>query len=433
MSDHPRLQRSVQSGRDEREPARRTALRPVAVLALMSMLLSAAAMAGGKGSVSPTKGRPARGPTARLTTTQAASPPRTVNADGSGSTAGDSPIASYGFDFGDGTSPVTKTAPTATAQHTYAQGGTYTVSLVVTDTNGRTANASSTITIGSPAGPIAVSVGYYDTHHSDVPRTKPSPWYGSSGIQFVGTPDSKTGGWDSSGIRIDNLTSGSISVTVTVDMGSSHFSLWGSRTIAANGTLVLAQTGYENFDGSDTNPAGCYGCDPKLCTTQVQSTVPVVHVTTNGTTTNYYDSGQISNTHGVDMAGCPYTGTRNDESQVWTPIYAQAPAAMRTSDGRARTEADTPMAPVRQLYFGPVFPNPAGTHLTLRYVIPTREDVEIAVYDVSGRRVQSHLNEDLDPGEYQSVMDISGFASGMYLCRLQAGDHVLQQRFVHIR
>ena len=123
----------------------------------------------------------------------------------------------------------------------------------------------------------------------------------------MGTPDSGSGGWDSSGIRIDNLSTGPVTVTVTVDMGSSHFGLWGSRTIPFEGTLVLAQTGFENFDGSDTNPAGCYGCNPNLCTTQVQSTVPVVHVTMNGTTTNYYDTGQISNTHGVDMAGCPDT------------------------------------------------------------------------------------------------------------------------------
>src|SRR5439155_6152890 len=265
-------------------------------------------------------------PTPRLTVTQSGS--LTATADGSASTNGDSPIASYRFDFGDGTGPVTTTAPTATAQHSYASTGTYTVRLVATDIGGRaSAPVSSNVTItASTSGPIAVYVGYYDTHHADYIRAKPNPWYGSSGIQFVGTPDSGSGGWDSSGIRFNNLSTGAVTVTVTVDMGSSHFGLWGSRTIAAGGTLIMAQTGYENFDGSDTNPAGCYGCNPNLCTTQVQSTVPVVHVTMGGTTTNYYDTGQISNPHGVDMAGCPYTGTRNDESQVWAQIYSSAPA-----------------------------------------------------------------------------------------------------------
>jgi hypothetical protein len=287
----------------------------------------------------------------------------------------------------------------------------------------------------STSGPIAVYVGYYDTHHSVRLRAKPNPWYGSSGIQFVGTPDSGSGGWDSSGIRIDNLSAGSITVTVTVDMGSSHFSLWGSRTIPAGGTLVLAQTGFENFDGSDTNPAGCYGCDPKLCTTQVRSTVPVVHVTMGGTTTNYYDTGQISNTHGVDMAGCPDTGgTRNDESQVWTQIFSNAPLAMMTADEASRTEMGAALsAPVRVLRLEPVFPNPARLQLTLRYEIPTQQDVELSIYDVAGRRVRTHLTPGLEPGQYQSVMDISGIPAGMYECVLRAGARALHQRFVHVQ
>src|SRR5437667_2721170 len=73
-------------------------------------------------------------PTAKLAVSQLSSPALTVKADGSGSTDSDAtPIASYRFDFGDGTSAVTTTAPTATAQHTYAAAGTYTVTLVVTE------------------------------------------------------------------------------------------------------------------------------------------------------------------------------------------------------------------------------------------------------------------------------------------------------------
>jgi PKD repeat protein len=374
------------------------------------------------------------GPTARLTVSQTGNLAATAN--GSTSTPGDSPIASYRFDFGDGSAAVTTTAPTATAAHTYAAAGTYTVTLVATDTGGRpSAPVTANVTVSaSTSGPIAVYVGYYDTHHAEHLRTKPNPWYGSPGITFVGTPDSGNTGWDSSGIRIDNLSTGSITVTVTIDMGSSHFGLWGSRTIPFEGTLVLAQTGFENFDGSDTNPAGCYGCNPNLCTTQVQSTVPVVHITMNGTTTNYYDTGQISNTHGVDMAGCPDTGgTRNDESQVWTQIFTSAPQAMMSSTDAALGELEPAPTPTRKLSFAPVFPNPAGVELTLRYTIPSQDNVEIGVYDVSGRRVQSHMSQDLPAGEYISVVNLSGIPAGMYYCTLRVGNRVLHQRFAHVQ
>jgi hypothetical protein len=109
-------------------------------------------------------------------------------------------------------------------------------------------------------------------------------------------------------------------VVVTVDIGSDHFALWGTNTIPAGGILIVAQTSGNNFDGSDTNDAGCYGCSATLCTTKVKSTIPVVHVTVGGRTTNYSDTGQILNTKGVDSAGCPYTGTRNDESTNWVRL-----------------------------------------------------------------------------------------------------------------
>src|SRR5437867_3402931 len=102
-------------------------------------------------------------PTARLTVSQLASPALTVKADGSGSTDGDAtPIASYRFDFGDGSAAVTTQAPTATAQHSYAAAGTYTVTLVVTDTGGHassppTASITASATDAGPTARLTVS------------------------------------------------------------------------------------------------------------------------------------------------------------------------------------------------------------------------------------------------------------------------------------
>ena len=76
-------------------------------------------------------------PTALLTgTPQSGGPPLVVNFTGAGSTdpdAGDS-IASYTFDFGDGSAPVTQSSPTIS--HTYNAPGLYTAQLNVTDSHG---------------------------------------------------------------------------------------------------------------------------------------------------------------------------------------------------------------------------------------------------------------------------------------------------------
>ncbi|NJC67029.1 PKD domain-containing protein, partial [Planosporangium flavigriseum] len=77
-------------------------------------------------------------PTAQLNVTVDKST-NSVTANASHSTPGGAPIASYTFDFGDG-SKVTQSTPVAT--HQYAHTGTYTISVTVTDTAGLTASAS---------------------------------------------------------------------------------------------------------------------------------------------------------------------------------------------------------------------------------------------------------------------------------------------------
>jgi len=371
-------------------------------------------------------------PVARLTVTPAASPPLTVTASGATSTDTDAnPIASYRFTFGDNTPAVVTNTPTAVTTHTYANPGTYTVTLTVTDTGGLTSTPVSVpVTVSTqPAGTLAVYVGYYSTHHPDEPKPKPSPWMGSPGVVFVGTPDSPSGGWDTCGLRIDNNSGSSVTVTATVDIGSYHFALWGSRSIPAGQKLILAQTGFENFDGSDTSPAGCYGCDPKWCLTKVVSTVPVVNLTVGGVTTRYYDSGQVMNTKGADGAGCPPINGRRDESQNWVQIFTTGSVALTTEE--ASTIPGTTSAGA--LWMAPPYPNPVRDALTLRFHTARRGIVTLEVYDVAGRLVTTALDTDLEPGEYLKVLPVRGIMAGRYFARLRTSEGELRQSFVIAR
>jgi parallel beta-helix repeat protein len=88
-------------------------------------------------------------PTASLTVSPVSgTAPLGVTADASASSDGDAtPIASYRFDFGDGTIVGPQTA--ASAAHTYQTAGTYTVTVTVTDTAGLSSTATATVQAGS--------------------------------------------------------------------------------------------------------------------------------------------------------------------------------------------------------------------------------------------------------------------------------------------
>ncbi|MFN8024221.1 MAG: PKD domain-containing protein [Acidimicrobiales bacterium] len=83
-------------------------------------------------------------PTAAFTATTS---PLAVAVDGSASTDPDGTIATYAWDFGDGT-----TGTGATATHTYAAAGTYTVSLTVADNLGAANTATQQVVV--PAAPV---------------------------------------------------------------------------------------------------------------------------------------------------------------------------------------------------------------------------------------------------------------------------------------
>jgi hypothetical protein len=78
----------------------------------------------------------------------------TLSVDGSGSStaAFGASIASYAWDFGDG---ATATGPVAT--RTYAAGGTFQVTLVVTDDNGKSSNQTQGVTVTAPTQPLPVT------------------------------------------------------------------------------------------------------------------------------------------------------------------------------------------------------------------------------------------------------------------------------------
>jgi PKD repeat protein len=76
-----------------------------------------------------------------------------ASVDGSASSDPDGSIASYAWDYGDHS-----TGSGATAAHTYAAAGTYSVTLTVTDNRGATSVSSAPVTVAAPTAPVDVAV-----------------------------------------------------------------------------------------------------------------------------------------------------------------------------------------------------------------------------------------------------------------------------------
>lgn len=66
------------------------------------------------------------------------------------------------------------------------------------------------------------------------------------------------------------------------------------------------------------------------------------------------------------------------------------------------------------------YPNPFNPVTRIRYSITERADVNITVYDILGNKVSEIVNSAQNSGTYEAGFDASGFASGVYLYRINA-------------
>ncbi len=79
------------------------------------------------------------------------------------------------------------------------------------------------------------------------------------------------------------------------------------------------------------------------------------------------------------------------------------------------------------------FPNPFNAASTIRYTLPTKADVRLTVLDALGRTVENLAEGTHDAGVYEVRFDATQLSSGVYFCRLNAGNAVQTTRLVLLR
>jgi RHS repeat-associated protein len=164
---------------------------------------------------------------------------------------------------------------------------------------------------------LAVYVGYADSLRPN--GAFPIPWQGAPNTVFLGGSGPF---FDAGAVRLDNATNQPLAVdNVTVDLQRPNtsgflpppvFSLWGSFTVPAHGTVILTQQTFPDFDTSDYPILGC-----GLTVSPNDPRVPKVTVTLGGVATDYFDTAHVLDTGGADRFYCVAGG---NESLPWRLI-----------------------------------------------------------------------------------------------------------------
>jgi hypothetical protein len=108
-------------------------------------------------------------------------------------------------------------------------------------------------------------------------------------------------------------------------------------------------------------------------------------------------------------------------------------------DGRNLIPAESPDA-LREsavLPVGPVmlenYPNPFNPRTSIKFQIPNSSFATLEIYNLLGQKVATLMKENLSAGTHTSEWNATGFASGIYLYRLQAGEFEQVRKMILLR
>ena len=103
------------------------------------------------------------------------------------------------------------------------------------------------------------------------------------------------------------------------------------------------------------------------------------------------------------------------------PLMTTVGRAMAPATGVSPVPAP-PLAEAPVLYGN--YPNPFNPATTVRYSLPRRSAVSLVVYNALGQEVARIVNGIEEAGVHDARFEAAGLASGMYICRIRAGQSV---------
>jgi predicted acyl esterase len=125
------------------------------------------------------------------------------------------------------------------------------------------------------------------------------------------------------------------------------------------------------------------------------------------------------------------------------PLFASSRVELLTSAGEASyiefgsptSTAVNSKAQIPSLPFAleQNFPNPFNPRTVIGYQLSVARKMTIAVYDLLGREVEVLVNEFKQPGRYEVLWKAEALPSGVYLCRMHAGDFISTRKLVLLK
>jgi len=130
-----------------------------------------------------------------------------------------------------------------------------------------------------------------------------------------------------------------------------------------------------------------------------------------------------SQTSNVSYGRFPDGGANFQFFTVPSPAYANISTAI--TDESAKIPVSTEL---HQNY-----PNPFNASTVIRFRLQTESDVKLTIYDITGRKIKTLIDQRLTAGEYSEFFDAADLSSGIYFYQLKTAAFEQNRKMIFLR
>jgi hypothetical protein len=81
----------------------------------------------------------------------------------------------------------------------------------------------------------------------------------------------------------------------------------------------------------------------------------------------------------------------------------------------------------------PNYPNPFNSSTNIKFAVKSKSLVEIKIFDILGKEIEKLVDKEFEPGIYTISWNANNLPSGLYLCRMKAGNFVSSIKLLLIK
>ncbi len=142
---------------------------------------------------------------------------------------------------------------------------------------------------------------------------------------------------------------------------------------------------------------------------------------------------EIGDTLRVNIMFAPQSGGTHVDTLLIMSDALSGVKTVRCLGAGTGTAADDGLLVPTEFALHPPYPNPFNPTTTIAFDVPRSANVELSLFDVQGRMIETLLDENLTAGSYSQEWTCSTCAAGVYFARLRTSEFQGIQKLVLIK